>query len=69
MSEALHNPEVMLRPGLFNGTVLETIGVVVEPTNQLSTPASQIPHEVPTRSGEGHVQIQDDSFKDYFIDE
>lgn len=69
MSETLIGSEVSLGTKPFKGTVLETIGVVVEAVEGQRTPASQIPHEVPTRSGEGNAQITDDSFTDYFLDE
>ncbi len=62
-------PEVAINSGPFNGTVLETIGVAVEPVEGQKTPASRVPHEVPTRSGDPNVQITDDSFTDYFLDE
>lgn len=69
MSEKLIGSETSLDASPYKGTVLETIGVVVETVEGQRTPSSQIPHEVPTRSGEGNAQITDDSFKDYFLDE
>lgn len=61
--------EIVVDLSPFSGTVLETIGVVVEPVEGQRTPSSRIPHEVPTRSGDPNVQMTDDSFTDYFLDE
>lgn len=63
------DPELASDRSPYQGTVLETVGVVIEPVKSQQTPASQIPHTVPTRSGEGYAQIQDDEIQEYFYDE
>lgn len=68
-SDASNSSEAISGANVYRGTVLETIGVVVEPCEAQRTPASQVPHTVPTRSGEGQVQIQDDEIQEYFYDE